>query len=102
MTVTSVLYRFAVDRSAIPYCNSDVAIKVGGRQVGSLKKNNTHTVILVSAYYRSTLLTSAVCHKYCMTVTSVLYRLGIGMLAIPYCNSDVVIKVVGRQVGSLK
>ena len=38
MTVTSVLYRSAVDKSAIPYCNSDVVIKVGGRQVGSVEK----------------------------------------------------------------
>ena len=38
MTVTSVLHRSAVGRSAIPYCNSDVVIKVGGRQVGSVQK----------------------------------------------------------------
>ena len=38
MIVTSVLYRSAVGRSAIPYCNSDVVIKVGGRQVASVNK----------------------------------------------------------------
>ena len=44
MTVTSVLYRSAVGRSALPYCNSDVIIKVGGRQVDRLKK---YTFILL-------------------------------------------------------
>ena len=38
MTVTSVLYRSAVGRSEISYCNSDVVIKVGGRQVASVNK----------------------------------------------------------------
>ena len=38
MTVTSVLYRSAIGRSAIPYCNSDVVIKVGGRQVAIVIK----------------------------------------------------------------
>ena len=33
MAVTSVFYRSAIGRSAIPYCNSDV-----GRLVGSVKK----------------------------------------------------------------
>ena len=37
MSVISVFYRSAVDMSAISYCNSDVVIKVGGRQVGSDK-----------------------------------------------------------------
>ena len=55
----------------------------------------------MSAYYRSALLTSAVCHKHCMTVTSVLYRSAVGRSAIPYCNSDVVIKVGGRQVATV-
>ena len=45
MTVTSVLYRSVVDRSAISYCNSDVVIKVGGRQVGSVEKLNDRHVI---------------------------------------------------------
>ena len=41
MTVTSVHYRSATDRSAIPYCNSDVVIKVGGRQVDSVQNYMT-------------------------------------------------------------
>ena len=44
MTVTSVLYRSTVDRSAIPYCSSD-----SSRQVGSVKKYMTVT----SSVYRS-------------------------------------------------
>ena len=51
----------------------------------------------MSAYYRSALFRSAVRHKHCMTVMSVLYR-----SAITYCNSNVVIKVGSRQVGSVK
>ena len=70
MTVTSVRYGSAVGRSALPYCNSDVVIKVGVIQVGSLKKN-THSYC---AYYRSPLFRLPICHKHCMTVTSVLYR----------------------------
>ena len=46
MTVMSVLYMSAVGMSALPYCNSDVVIKVGGRQVGSLK--NTHSYCYVT------------------------------------------------------
>ena len=46
----------------------------------------------MSAHY-----TSAVCHKHCMTVASVLYR-----SAIPHCNSDVVNKVGRRQVASVQ
>ena len=53
------------------------------------------------AYYRSPLFRSSVCHKYCMAVTSRLYRSSVGRSAIPYCNSDVVIKVGGRQVASV-
>ena len=44
MTVMSVFYRSAVGRSALPYCNSDVVIKIGGRHVGSFKK---YTLILL-------------------------------------------------------
>ena len=54
----------------------------------------------MSAYYRSVLLASAVCLKHCMTVTSVLYRSAVGRSAISYCNSDIVIKIGGRQAAS--
>ena len=49
MTVMSVIHRSAVDRSTIPYCNSDVIINVGGRQVGSVKNYKTLTLSI----YRS-------------------------------------------------
>ena len=38
MTVTSRLYRSAVGRSAIPYCNSGIVIKISGRQLASVNK----------------------------------------------------------------
>ena len=48
------------------------------------------------------LFRSAVCHKHCMTVSSVLYMSAVGRFAIPYCNSDVVLEVGGRQATVLK
>ena len=53
-------------------------------------------------HLRETRSRSTVCHEHCMTVTSVLYRSAVGRSTIPYCNSDAVIKVGGRQVGSVK
>ena len=81
MTFTSVLYRSAVGRSAIPYCNSNVVIKVGGRQVGRFKK---HT------------------HSYCYVSVCILQVVAIpaaGLSQTLYdCNVST-LQVGGRQVG---
>ena len=55
--------------SIIPYCNSDIVIKVPGKQVGSL----LHTLYD--------------CHA---------STLQVGSSTIPYCNSDVVVCVCIR------
>ena len=95
MTVISVLYRSAVGRSAIPYCNSDVVIKSAVDRSAVLKNYMTVTSSILQVGSRqvgNSLIGLATAFS-----TSAVGRSTVSLLQYSHP-----IKVGGRQVASVQ